>query len=367
MKIITFYLPQFHTFPENDEWWGKGFTEWKNVKGAFPQYKGHYQPRIPLNDNYYDLTDTNVLKWQAKLARENGVYGFCFYHYWFDGKLLMEKPMENLLNDPTIEINYCICWANETWTKAWAQHSKEILIQQTYSNEKEWDRHFNYLLPFFKDKRYIHMNSKPIMVIYRPEQIENLENMLTYWNNKAKAEGLEGLCFISQQSEYNIETDSAGYLFDYGIEYQPDRAMKSLQVQLPMLIKRGLNRAFIKFGFKRTKYSTYTFNYDKVWKTVLHTLPQNEKSIPGAFVDWDNTPRYKEYARIFDGYTPEKFEKYLEQQIIHARNEYKKDMIFMFAWNEWGEGGYLEPDEKYGEKTLKAIKTALINTNEFPY
>ena len=143
--------------------------------------------------------------------------------------------------------------------------------------------------------------------------------------------------------------------------------MKSLQVQLPMLIKRGLNRAFIKFGFKRTKYSTYTFNYDKVWKTVLHTLPQNEKSIPGAFVDWDNTPRYKEYARIFDGYTPEKFEKYLEQQIIHARNEYKKDMIFMFAWNEWGEGGYLEPDEKYGEKTLKAIKTALINTNEFPY
>ena len=366
MKIIAFYLPQFHAFPENDKWWGKGFTEWTNVKSGSPQYKDHYQPRVPLNKNYYNLLDLDTIRWQAEIAKKNGVYGFCFYHYWFDGKLLMQKPMEMLLENPDIDINYCVCWANETWTKAWAQHSREVLIEQTYSGKKEWENHFNYLLPFFKDKRYIFHNSKPVVVIYRPEQIKDLEQMLLYWNKRAQDNGFEGLCFMSQQSEYDHKNDPAGYLFDNTIQYQPDRAMKINQVQLPMLIKRFLCRVSLKLGIRTTKYTTYTFNYDKMWKIVLDTQPEDEKSIPGAFIDWDNTPRYKERARIFDGYSPEKFEKYLEKQIIHARNDYKKDMIFIFAWNEWGEGGYLEPDEKYGYKGLEAIKTALKNTGEFP-
>lgn len=366
MKIITFYLPQFHRFPENDQWWGKGFTEWVNVKKATPQFKNHYQPRVPLNQNYYDLTDLETIRWQAQIAKKHGLYGFCFYHYWFNGKLLMEKPMEIFLKNPDIDFNFCICWANESWTKAWAQHSKEILIEQTYSGEREWNAHFDYLLPFFKDTRYITNEGKPIVVIYRPEQIRNLKQMLLHWNTRAKEAGLKGLCFMCQQSEYDYKTDEAGYLFENIIEYQPDRTMKKLQVRFPMLFKRTMNRLSIKLGLKRTKYTTYTFDYDKVWRTILKMTPQSQKSIPGAFIDWDNTPRYGKYARIFWGYTPEKFQKYLEQQIIRAKRVYKKDIIFMFAWNEWGEGGYLEPDEKNGYKALEAIYNALNNTHELP-
>lgn len=273
--------------------------------------------------------------------------------------------MEMFLNDVSINLNFCVCWANETWTKAWAQHSKKVLIEQTYGMEEEWDKHFNYLLPFFKDNRYICIDMKPMLVIYRPEQILNLKDMLLFWEEKAKESGFNGMHFICQQSEYNCQNDEAGYLFKNYIEYQPDRAMKKQQIQLPMLTKRLLNRISLKLGFKRTKYTTYTFNYDKIWECILKMDPDDSKAIPGAFVDWDNTPRYKERARIFDGYTPEKFEKYLEKQILHAKTAYKKDFIFMFAWNEWGEGGYLEPDEKFGYRALEAVKKALINTGEF--
>ena len=165
MKIIAFYLPQFHSFPENDEWWGKGFTEWTNVKRAKPSFKGHYQPRIPLNKNYYNLTDVNALKWQADIAKKYGVYGFCYYHYWFDGHMLMEKPMEIMLQNKEVDLPFCICWANENWTKAWAQHSRKVLIAQTYGDKKDWEKHFYYLLPFFKDKRYIYKDGMPIFVI----------------------------------------------------------------------------------------------------------------------------------------------------------------------------------------------------------
>ena len=166
MKVIAFYLPQFHTIPENDEWWGKGFTEWTNVKAAKPLFEGHVQPRIPLNNNYYNLLDDEVMEWQVELARQYGVYGFCFYHYWFDGHMLLEKPMENMLNSDKINFPYCICWANENWTNAWtANGDVKTLIKQTYGDREEWERHFSYLLDFFKDKNYIKENNKPLFVL----------------------------------------------------------------------------------------------------------------------------------------------------------------------------------------------------------
>ena len=151
MKIIAFYLPQFHTFPENDEWWGKGFTEWTSVKNAKPIIKGHVQPRVPLNAEYYNLEDVRVMEKQAQLAKEYGIYGFCYYHYWFDGKMLMEKPMEQMLKNKDVDLPFCICWANENWTRTWARKSKEILIAQTYSDRQDWVEHFNYLYQFWKD------------------------------------------------------------------------------------------------------------------------------------------------------------------------------------------------------------------------
>lgn len=187
MKILALYLPQYHRIPENDNWWGEGFTEWINVKKGTPLFKGHYQPKIPLNNNYYDLSDGNgeVWRWQAELAREYGIYGFCIYHYWFEGKMLLEKPMEILLRRKDIDVNYCICWANETWRRTWYGLRNEVLIEQTYGTEDDWKNHFKYLLPFFKDSRYIKIKNRPVIHIYRSSEIENLSLMRTLWDSMA--------------------------------------------------------------------------------------------------------------------------------------------------------------------------------------
>ena len=170
MKIIPLYLPQFHRIPENDSWWGEGFTEWTNVKKAKQLFDGHYQPRIPLNDNYYDLTDVKTIKWQCKIAKQHGIYGFCFYHYWFNGKLLLEKPMKLFLDNPDINFNFCISWANHNWEDSWkaSPGNEKILISHDFDDENDWIDHFNYLLPFFKDSRYIKEDNKPLMIIYIP-------------------------------------------------------------------------------------------------------------------------------------------------------------------------------------------------------
>ena len=373
MKIIAFYLPQFHSFPENDEWWGKGFTEWTNVKRAKPSFKGHYQPRIPLNKNYYNLTDVNALKWQADIAKKYGVYGFCYYHYWFDGHMLMEKPMEIMLQNKEVDLPFCICWANENWTKAWAQHSRKVLIAQTYGDKKDWEKHFYYLLPFFKDKRYIYKDGMPIFVIYRPELIPTLRPMLEMWDKLAKENGLKGIIYMYQQHDYDHRTADTGDLFDYAIEYEPGRvrgyypkfSKKEQQICSPWIsFRRGLNLIVNKLHLKQTKLSSVCYSYDDAWRRILELNPTDPKLMPGAFVDWDNTPRYGKRASIYQGATPEKFEYYLTKQIKHARDDYKKDMIFMFAWNEWGEGGYLEPDEKYDYGMLEAIQNSLKKTGE---
>ena len=376
MKIITFYLPQFHEIPENNEWWGKGFTEWVNVKKAQPLYEGHEQPRVPLNENYYNLLDPNVQVWQAKIAKEYGVYGFCYYHYWFNGKLLLEKPMENMLKNRDIDIPFCVCWANEPWTRAWVGETK-VLIPQLYGEKREWKEHFDYLLPFFKDSRYICDDGKPLVVIYRPEVIECLNEMLDYWNELAIQEGFEGLTYAYQNIDFDLKADKDDSRFKYNIEFQPLYARHDMFKNNHKYIKalRRKVAAFVEknFGFDLMRYGVGFFNksnqisYDEAWNKILTRKPETEKNVPGAFVAWDNTPRKGERGEIFVGDTPEKFEKYLTQQIIRAKNIYSKDMIFMYAWNEWAEGGYLEPDTRSGYKNLEAIKNALKSTNEFPW
>lgn len=368
VKIIAYYLPQFHTFPENDKWWGKGFTEWTNVKKARPIFKDHNQPRVPLNNNYYNLLDDSVIKWQADLAKKYGIYGFCYYHYWFDGHMLMEKPMEILLEHKEIDLPFCICWANENWTKAWADSSKEVLISQTYGDENDWVNHFNYLLNFFNDERYIRIDNKPILVIYRPELIPTLRDMLECWNTLAIERGLDGICYMYQQCDFNFEHDKDGDLFSFEIEYQPSRVKgynRNLPVKqqqsltIPVITRKLLNTVLSKIGLPINKYSAISYSYDWAWKKILQMKPSSEKVIPGAFVDWDNTPRYGGKGSFYTGVTPKKFEYYLSRQLKNARNVYHSEYLFLFAWNEWGEGGYLEPDSKWGFGMLEAISQAL--------
>ena len=289
MKIIAFYLPQFHDIPENDEWWGKGFTEWVNVKKAQPLYKGHEQPRIPMNENYYNLLDDNVKIWQANIAKEYGIYGFCYYHYWFGGKLLLEKPMEQMLANPKVDIPFCISWANEPWTKAWVNESK-VLIPQFYGGKKEWKEHFDYLLPFFKDNRYIKEDNKPLFIIYRAEVIDCLNDMLDYWTELARQNGFSGMKYAYQNLTFDLMPNRDDSRFDYNIEFQPSYAWNDLNnksaVQKSKLwnflrnIKRRIYAETEKrLGFDLQRYfnhkgkeknaSVLKTDYDEAWKLLV--------------------------------------------------------------------------------------------------
>lgn len=374
MKVIAFYLPQFHKTKENDEWWGEGFTEWENMKKAKSLFDGHYQPRIPLDDNYYDLLDDTVKKWQIDLAKENGIYGFCVYHYWFEGKQLLQKPMEQYLENKELDFPFCFSWANETWTNAWATDAKnrKVLALQTYGDEKAWKKHFEYLLPFFKDQRYIKVDEKPLFVIYRPEEIKCFNEMVDYWQELAKENGLRGLCIASQQRFFPLDKNTDKSRVDYMIEYQPSFAnydciskreiwMQKLRIRILDIYEKMTGKS-LRNGFKKLEKS----DYDMRWKKILEREPMNEKMIPGAFVDWDNTPRYASKGSVFIGASPEKFKYYFKKQVLHAKNDYKKDMLFIFAWNEWAEGGYLEPDKRNKYAYLEAIKESLTELNEMP-
>lgn len=366
MNILAVYLPQYHEIPENNEWWGEHFTEWENLKSAKPCYKGHYQPRVPLNKNYYDLSTTEPMKWQAKIAKEHGIAGFIYYHYWFEEGLLLEKPAELMLADKEVDMPFCFCWANHTWKREWASKSDKILRTQSYGNESEWVKHFNYLLPFFRDSRYICIDDRPLFIIYRPKDFVGFNTMLDLWQKLAKENGLPGICFAHQDNEYELYKEEKSP-YTYGLEFQLNMAVKQyIATSKKFAFERVANRLADKVPLLRGKWSTMQYSYDDIWERVLAIQPRDESWIPGAFVDWDNTPRRKNRGQVCTGVTPEKFKMYLKRQIVHAREDYKKDYMIMFAWNEWGESGYLEPDEKYGYAMLEAVKEALTETNEFP-
>lgn len=375
MRPIAFYLPQFHAIPENDEWWGEGFTEWTNMKAATPLFDGHLQPRIPLDNNYYNLLDEKTMEWQVELAKKYGLYGFCFYHYWFNGHMLLEKPMEMMLNNPNINFPYMICWANEPWTNAWkADGNEKTLIAQHYGREKEWKQHFEYLLQFFKDKNYIVENNKPMLLIYRPEIIECLNEMLDYWNELAIEVGFSGIDFAYQQVSYYLLDNKDESRFKYRVEYQPGYARYDVQKQsaglsqylLPIKTKiRNIVYGFDKkaktnLSSKLTRQKLSFEDYDELCQSIINRKADDEKSVAGMFVDWDNTPRRGDRGRVCLGSTPEKFQHYMTEQIKNVNENYQNDMLFIFAWNEWAEGGYLEPDERNKYGYLEALKAALI-------
>lgn len=370
MKVIAFYLPQFHTIPENDEWWGEGFTEWVNVKKAKPLFEGHNQPRVPLHNNYYNLLNQETLHWQVDMANKYGIYGFCMYHYWFHGHKLLEKPVENFLKDKSLHIHFCICWANENWTNAWASSERKVLIEQDYGEKEDWEKHFYYLLPFFQDDRYIKEDNKPFMVILRPDIIECCQAMFSYWDALARRNGFDGMIFASQypgSEQLMLEN------LTYHIEYQPNYAYRWSKKPAYLFAKRQkdkimnrLNEVFHTHFFSTVYYEPKLErrDYDVLWNAILSHKPSSDKCIPGAFIDWDNTARRGERGSVCVGASPEKFRNYFDKLLQKARIEYKTDYLFIFSWNEWAEGGYLEPDEKYGYQYLEIIKKLLLKNQE---
>ncbi len=379
IKTIAYYLPQYHCIPENDAAWGVGFTEWTNVKKATPQFENHYQPKVPLNGNYYNLEDINVMIRQAELAKKYNVYGFCYYHYWFKGgKKLLERPIENMLNDRRVDIPFCLSWANENWSKRWDGGNEELIVEQSYGNRDEWDLHLQYLIPYFKDERYITLDGKPIFLIYKPDIIPNIQEMLKYWQSQASKYGFKGFCFMIQSPGLFYSPKYKLGCFDYQIKFPPffsiirdQKNLKSLKIQQQVYSFMQMIHAnklfdiiFDSFKRKRDKKKSNVKNieqcrisYDHTWKNLLEYNHGGE-FIEGAFVDWDNTARkLNGYCHI--GASPEKFEMYMRQLCKAIRNNNSLPVIFINAWNEWAEGAYLEPDEKNEYKYLEALKKAI--------
>lgn len=348
MKIISFYLPQFHEIPENNDAWGRGFTEWTNVTKSKPLFLGHNQPRIPLGGNYYNLLDDGVMEWQTSLARKYGIYGFCLYHYWFNGRLVLEKPAQSLLGNEGIDFHYCFAWANEPWTKTWhgAGGNKEILIPQTYGGEEEWGRHYAYFRPFFHDRRYIKEGGRPMLLIYRLRNIPHFNDMIRYWNTRAREDGFQGLFLVSM----NVcrEHVAKSIWVDGSVDFEPNRTKSE---------RLGTESAVVpkeKGGWLWNRFAVKAIQYDAINREMLKT-PHGKNHFRTIFVDYDDSPRRGTRAVVTRGSAPEKFGRYLRAALRQSREE-GNGYVFLNAWNEWGEGNYLEPDERYGHSYLEKIR-----------
>lgn len=347
MKIIAMYLPQFHETKENNEWWGQGYTDWTAVQNAEPLFEGHRQPRIPADGQYYDLMKRESFVKQEQLMKKYGVDGFCFYHYYFkNGRKVLEKPLENLLEWKDIDIPFCLSWASQSWTRTWSKWmsgnywaskyepkskaSAEVLLQQEYGREREWKEHFEYLLPFFKDERYIRINGKPIFILYDASMITCVHAMMDYWRSLAKKEGIPGIYFMCENTKNsNCGCDAILY---HGIRFEGQEFVYNQGIQ--------------------------QYSYDKLWENDLNRLPYEKiDTYYEGFVDFDNTPRNGEKGKVVVGGTPEKFGNYM-YKLMQKSKKQGNDIVFVNAWNEWGEGMYLEPDQEMGTGWLEELYKA---------
>jgi lipopolysaccharide biosynthesis protein len=368
-RFVAFYLPQYHAIPENDLWWGQGFTDWDNVRRSRPLFAGHYQPREPEQDRYYDLSKVENIRWQIDLARAHNVYGFCHYHYWFDGKQLLETPTNLFLADKSLDLNFCLAWANETWSKRWDGMDHYVLQLQTHVPDRQmWERHFQYLIKAWTDERAIRINGNPLFIIYRPYKIPELGNMFDYWRTRARKYGVGNLCFLTMK-QFHFVDEACLKHFDGYIHFQPFDAMHSLSLDRPRPRRRirarlpkGLSRLLEEAGFawqKRFGKPTF-YDYDEVWVRIIrNTMAATPNIYPGAFVDWDNSPRYGRRARVFTGVSPQRFEYWIRKLLAAVETgPLREPLIFVNAWNEWAEGTYLEPDKKFGSGFLRALRDA---------
>lgn len=346
MKILAMHLPQYHEIQENNEWWGEGFTDWVNVRKAKAIYKGHNQPVIPLDKNYYNMTDVKTLEWQSNMAEQYGVYGFCYYHYWFNGKKLLEKPCEILLSHQEIRQNYCFCWANETWARTWDGKDTDILIEQTFGGEQDWKHHIEYLISFFRDKRYIKKDGRPVMFFYSCSRIEKFNEMIQYWNSTLERFGIKDIYVVEFVNSFN--TGKENIKSDILLEFEPHCATR-YSVSNFIKAKRLL--------CKKVGITDY-LSYDYVWKCILNNNEDycGKMLWRGAFVGFDNSPRKGKKGMIIRDATPEKFEKYLKKLVNQSNRNYDDSFVVINAWNEWAEGAILEPTEQNGYRYLEAIK-----------
>lgn len=381
-RVIALYLPQFHPTPENDRWWGPGFTEWTNVAKAKPLFRGHQQPRIPADLGFYDLRLPETREQQAQLAREAGVEGFCYYHYWFgNGRQLLERPLQEVVASGKPDFPFCICWANHTWSnKTWERKSavqkNSVLMEQTYPGTEDDIAHFNTLLPMFKDRRYMTVDGKLIFAIYDPFGFKNVQQFIVTWRRLAEENGLPGFHFIGmtpstltirtapdgtrQRVMPNLESSAEIYrrVLDLGFD-----AVNSLGKRRGEMLYEGKWKNIAKTVLRHIGFPTGSMRYDYERTVRNYFAPEDtwENVYPSILPQWDRTPRVASMDGVYVNATPEKFENHIRQALSLIKDKQPEHRIlFLKSWNEWGEGNYVEPDMEWGHGFIDAIHNAVL-------
>jgi len=387
-RLIAFYLPQFHPIPENDKWWGPGFTEWTNVAKARPLFPGHYQPRLPGDLGFYDLRLPETRAAQAELARSAGIEGFCYWHYWFAGKRLLERPFNEVLRSGEPNFPFCLGWANQNWSGIWHGAPNRILMEQTYPGPEDHERHFYTLLSAFHDERYIRVHDMPLFVIFQPRELPNVSAFVEQWQLLALKNGLKGIHFVSHLSHHEWASDYEGAGFSGAVVATN---LKMLAVPIRKLQASHYDR--IKLQTRRIRISErlrvsrriaayvglkawrrlfgafpYIFHYEDAAMFFLNQLQPRMNSYPCIIPDWDNSPRSGARGLILYGSSPDLFRNHAEEAVGVVENREPEDrIIFVKSWNEWAEGNYLEPDRKFGHGYLDALREVVWGHRPSPH
>jgi len=363
LRAIAFHLPQFHPIPENDEWWGKGFTEWTNVVKAEPRFKGHYQPQLPADLGFYDLRLPEARAAQAELAAGYGIYGFCYYHYWFNGRQVLERPVNDIWRSGEPDFPFCLCWANENWTRRWDGLDDEVLLEQKYGPADDL-AHIRSLIPLFHDRRYIRVMDRPLLLVYRASKFPEPQRTTEIWKREAERAGLKGLFLVRVESADAEYGDPGSIGFDYSLEFQPRWSSLSSS--------RIVRRKWWHRRKLRTVEPAFCDNliceYDALVRNTVTAPLRAYPRIPCVCPGWDNSPRRERNAVIFINSTPDKYESWLRESVNRLKTRLTPvdglgiapdSLIFINAWNEWAEGNHLEPCQRWGRKYLEATQRAL--------
>ena len=361
-RVIALYLPQFHPIPENDKYWGKGFTEWTNVGKAKPLFRGHYQPRVPADLGYYDLRMPEVREAQAELAREAGIEGFCYWHYWFgNGKRLLERPFNEVLASGKPDFPFCLGWANHSWsTKFWEKgknFTKDVIImEQLYPGESDYINHFNTVLPAFKDNRYITVDEKPLFLLW-DASVPELKSFIEIWRKLAKDNGLEGIHFVGTRiRRFSIREE----VFSLGFDAITNGPLNSWRSECAAMGSKYLKmfRSFL--SFKVAGVALQKYEYKDIIKNLCNDEDFEENVYPTILSGMDRTARSGRKAIIYHNYTPDLFGKHVDDVLEHVKNKsLEHKIVFLRSWNEWAEANYMEPDIRYAHQFLDELKKKL--------
>ena len=355
-RIIAFYLPQFHPIPENDAWWGAGFTEWTNVTRARPLFPGHRQPRFPTELGYYDLRVAETRARQTALAQEYGIEGFCYWHYWFEGRRILERPFSEVLDSSQPDFPFCLGWANQSWTGVWHGAPHRVLIEQTYGGQSDARRHFEALLPAFFDARYLRVEGRPIFVVNEPHMLPDSRTFTAWWNDWARAQGLPGIYFLGFQ---DVGWNPHQHGFDGTILTNPWRV---LHYRKPSLVDKSFARLLRGRDLSRILHRLFGWPTRIPYTDVLRwALPDGlaEFIYPSILPNWDNTPRSGREGVVITGSSPELFRQHLEHAIALVESrQFEHRLVFLKSWNEWAEGNFVEPDAEHGRGYLESIQKA---------